>query len=459
MQELSPLKLNLLHLSDIHFSRGESDVYDPDSDLRNELERDVERLWRAKLERIDGILVTGDIAFAGHKDEFDIASAWLEKLCDFLGCARDDVWTVPGNHDVDRRVIDDSETLRTYHEKLRGTIDIDGQIRAYMRDTIAQRVLFEAITHYNNFAARFDCDFKAARPYWEQDKILNDGSTLRLRGLNTTLISSRSDDTAANKLILGSIQSTPRTIDGVTYLTLCHHPPQWLRDEDQVNQNLDTRVRVHLFGHKHKQNLQLINNSVRIIAGAVHPNRREPNWQPRYNLISLSVSGVGDDRKLDIVVYLRVWSNDENVFKADYDVNGSEERSYALKLETWYPPTQNSQAISAERPTGSPDLSINVEQDTTEAISPQTQESKLMNKARRLAYRFYSLPYDARIDVVQRLHLIREDDEGLQGNELFNRLLHRAKEEDKLSQLWDVVQEAHGDRLYSHNPFREENAE
>ncbi len=79
-----------------------------------------------------------------------------------------------------------------------------------------------------------------------------------------------------------------------------------------------------------------------------------------------------------------------------------------------------------------------------------------MNRARRLAYRFYSLPYDARIDVAQGLHLFREDDEGLQDSELFNRLLLRAKQENLLGDLWDEVQKAHGDNLYSDNPFRDE---
>jgi hypothetical protein len=153
--------LNLLHLSDIPFHRGLSgDVYDLDNDLRNELERDVERM-RQRLGVIHGVLVTGDIAFAGRKEEYETARAWLERLCDLLGCPRENVWTVPGNHDVDRSVIDQSETLRTYHAKLRKTNDIDGQIRAYMRDRIAQRVLFEPVAQYNIFAARFQCTFDA----------------------------------------------------------------------------------------------------------------------------------------------------------------------------------------------------------------------------------------------------------------------------------------------------------
>src|SRR6267154_1543501 len=148
-EERDQSSLNLLHLSDIHFRKGESgDVYDLDTDLRNELERDVERL-RTRLGRIEGILVTGDIAYAGKKEEYEIARVWLEKLCNLLGCAHEAVWTVPGNHDVDRDVTAQSETLRTFHDRLRSATDIDDQIANFMRDVVAQRVLFDPVAQYN----------------------------------------------------------------------------------------------------------------------------------------------------------------------------------------------------------------------------------------------------------------------------------------------------------------------
>ena len=70
-----------MHLSDIHFLQRRSDrIYDLDQDLRNELERDAKAM-RGRLGSVHGVLVTGDIAFAGRREEYDTALNWLKRLC------------------------------------------------------------------------------------------------------------------------------------------------------------------------------------------------------------------------------------------------------------------------------------------------------------------------------------------------------------------------------------------
>ena len=95
-----------LHLSDIHFKRtdiGEPD--DPNKALRSDIIKDVKRMRQVIGRAADGILLTGDIAFAGHPGEYDFASRWLEEeLCPAAGCKAENVFVIPGNHDVDRKV-------------------------------------------------------------------------------------------------------------------------------------------------------------------------------------------------------------------------------------------------------------------------------------------------------------------------------------------------------------------
>src|SRR6266536_4738435 len=93
--------LRLLHLSDIHFKKLDFDI---DHDLRNQLQRDVKELAEGK-GSVQGVLITGDVAFSAKPEEYEIALDWLEKLCGQIHCPSSNVWTIPGNHDVDWRKI------------------------------------------------------------------------------------------------------------------------------------------------------------------------------------------------------------------------------------------------------------------------------------------------------------------------------------------------------------------
>src|SRR5689334_5876623 len=94
----------LLHLSDIHFRRGEiGTTMDPNSHLRNELLRDAVSMCE-RLGPADAVLVSGDVAFSGHPEEYTFALAWLSDLCERCGTTLSSVFTIPGNHDVVRGV-------------------------------------------------------------------------------------------------------------------------------------------------------------------------------------------------------------------------------------------------------------------------------------------------------------------------------------------------------------------
>jgi 3',5'-cyclic AMP phosphodiesterase CpdA len=79
------------------------DVHDADSDLRNELERDLRTVRSTRIQRLDGIVISGDVAFGGQPEEFAFARGWIEKIRELLDCVKTGIMTIPGNHDVDRR--------------------------------------------------------------------------------------------------------------------------------------------------------------------------------------------------------------------------------------------------------------------------------------------------------------------------------------------------------------------
>lgn len=441
-------ELVFLHLSDIHFRRDSGGTYDIDEDLRNELVLDA-RTLAASLGTPNGILISGDIAFSGCEAEYVNAKDWLQTVCDGVGSDPDDVWCVPGNHDVDQACVKASKILRDIHNNLRQCEqqDLDTGIDSYMHDRVTRELLFDTITEYNkSFAAKFSCLLSPDCPVWQEDFTLNDRSLLRVHGLNSTIVSDHHDNDH-KKVILGRYQIPQREI-GVTDMVICHHPPEWWSDSETVEHNLDGRARVQLFGHKHHQRLVKINNTLRISAGAVHPDRREPSWIPRYNWLVLSVSSTGQNRQLRVAVYPRVWAQTDARFIPDSNFcDGQDHIEYFLTLDDWTPPPE------ARSLTGSPDATP-----TTTAVAPSivTTGNSVMNPARILTYRFFELPHVSRIDIARDLGLLRDEDEGLQDFQLFERVFARAADENLLSEVWNKVEECHNDGKYASNPFADE---
>ncbi|MBK6734080.1 MAG: HDOD domain-containing protein [bacterium] len=85
---------HVLHLSDLHFRGGENIrklVVDLVFDLKH----------RLKIERLDSVVVTGDLADTAAMDEYASVYAFLRMLEERMGVPRERWVVVPGNHDVD----------------------------------------------------------------------------------------------------------------------------------------------------------------------------------------------------------------------------------------------------------------------------------------------------------------------------------------------------------------------
>jgi predicted MPP superfamily phosphohydrolase len=436
--------LTFVHLADIHFQVRRL-VYDLDRDLRNELERDALHM-REQLPAPASILVGGDIAFNGAADEYEVAQEWIERLCPMLQTPIENVRCVPGNHDVDRECIRRSRTMRDCYGGLRKVPveRIHNELMDYLQEP---RVFYRKLEAYNRFAVRFGCDLSKARPYWEFDYELGDGTVLRIRGLNSTLISDDHDDDGANKLVVGEHQGVLQRADGVEYMILCHHPPQWLRDQDRIEDALDTRSRIQLFGHKHVQKLKPIGDTgLRISAGAVHPDRREPAWKPRYNWLQVAIQPGEAGCILEVTVYPRVWNDDK--FEPDYSSCGGQERLV--------------QRIPLAEPVGRgrdgtarPETAMGDQPARDDPIAPTKPISSAASSdpARTLAHRYLSLSYVRRMAIAQALALVADVDEGVPQNELSRSVFRRARERGLLSELWDQVMQE-GAWTPRANPFR-----
>lgn len=77
-------EITFIHLSDIHFRKTSGSSTDIDEDLRNAILTDIQYNAKKRLKNIKGVLVGGDIAFAGKREEYDIAKKFLGTLTSYL---------------------------------------------------------------------------------------------------------------------------------------------------------------------------------------------------------------------------------------------------------------------------------------------------------------------------------------------------------------------------------------
>jgi Calcineurin-like phosphoesterase len=227
----------------------------PRRPFRTRLVQDA-RARSAHLGPVAAILVSGDIAYKGLKEEYDAAYVWLVELAGACGCPLERIYVIPGNHDVNRVEARDNQSVRNVHRAIAGAApdQRERELHEQFRHPETGRALMEPIAEYNKFAARFICQvYTPDKLFWHQDLPLDDHTTLRSYGLTSTLLPGAGglNDTKLS-LYLSPLQTVLDPVDGVVNLVMCHHPPDWLMDQDAVEDAVCGRAMLQFFGHKHR---------------------------------------------------------------------------------------------------------------------------------------------------------------------------------------------------------------
>lgn len=326
-----PADLTFVHLSDIHFRKGFTGTKnDPDLELREQLDADLRKLV-PQFGKISGVIITGDVAFSGHKSEYRQALAWITNMAEHMQCPLSNVMVIPGNHDVSRSEIlkDDKRILKLQRKVRRGG---DAALSVARLATVLNgkegKLLAAPVKTYNRFAKQFACNITPLDPYWERPFSLGDGTRVLLRGLTSTWLSGPEDSEQVIRLLYGSAQYEFTKIDHTYYVVAAHHPPQSMIDGVPAARAFDFHCRLQLFGHKHEQWVTSTKTCTRIAAGAVQPDRREKLWTPRYNILQISGEFVADAQRVVIRIYPRKWSEEFRTFIADFTPDAKDVREY-----------------------------------------------------------------------------------------------------------------------------------
>jgi 3',5'-cyclic AMP phosphodiesterase CpdA len=329
---LGEILFSWIHLSDIHIGHGNAAHGWDQKLVLKALRDDVAKLvGEGSVPRPAAMLVTGDIAFSGatrKPTEYADAREWLLSVAAAAGIAKEDVFVVPGNHDVQRRVDKEDRDVSRLVRALRRGESIDEALG----DRADAALLKKRMARYLTFAASFApmCRAGAEPPrkrlYWCHERSAGGGIKLRIAGLNTALLAADAKD--QGKLRLGKAQLAHALLDGARddktiVLVLTHHPFRdgWLADEAEVASWMRNHASIHLSGHVHVADAEQVvtgggTSFIHVTAGAAHGDAEEKAVPAShgYNVAALVRSPSGG---VQLAIWPRRWSPTNTGFRVD----------------------------------------------------------------------------------------------------------------------------------------------
>ena len=242
--------IRLLHLSDVHFAVSKSWDSNP---LLYGLASYIGDEIKAGLVP-DLVAFTGDLAFSGKVEEYNLALDWLEtRLWPVMpkDLPRDRLLLVPGNHDVDRdaigfsaKAIQSALLEQSSQNEIAKLLMDEGEREPLLK---RQAVYFEFVKEWYGKPQTL--------PWWQRPLDIRQ-TRLHLAGLNSAFMAHGNQD--RSKLLISRYQIhqtvlAPEGKEADWHLALLHHPWDYLTEWD----GHEVRPAVHLYcdlvlrGHLH----------------------------------------------------------------------------------------------------------------------------------------------------------------------------------------------------------------
>jgi predicted phosphodiesterase len=320
-----------LHLSDWHQKGADFDrtvVRDAlIDDLRDRCTIDPD------FGEIDFVIFSGDAAYHGVKIEFNAARKFFfEPILETLGLEPNRLIIVPGNHDLQRSVVEDLSP-----GKLQKPLLNTDEVNYWLTDSKRLNRAMEPLEEFSHFVETYTGETNAA--YASRTSLQLEAATIHVLGLNTSWMCGRKTNGEQYNddrfLVLGE----PQIHEGLKWLkegdiriVVQHHPFEWLArfDRDQVERRIKTETDFVLWGHEHSPKVEITHGTagscVTIPAGAAYDRRRgtDSRYVNAYNLVRLDLdAGIG-------TVFLRRWSEAASKWIPDTDSEATGKYSIPL---------------------------------------------------------------------------------------------------------------------------------
>ena len=276
-----------LHISDFHVRYSDSRSR---GKVLNAMLRDLQSRYSEGL-AVDFVLVSGDLAFSGEREQYKLISEFLIELSDTLKLSYDKIYCVPGNHDVQR------DRQKMCFAGARQKLESVNAVYSFLNDIEERTTLQNRLHNYYEFE---ECFFKNQTRIRTSDElgyvsfVEIEEFHIAVLGLNTAWLAEGGDGDD-RQILLGEHQADdairiaqdakPHIVIGIQ-----HHPFDLLRrfDQQSTQSSLEKVCQFIHCGHLHSpytyESKEHAGHCVTLAAGASFESREFRNT---YTIVTL----------------------------------------------------------------------------------------------------------------------------------------------------------------------------
>ncbi|PMO18467.1 hypothetical protein BCT15_03610 [Vibrio splendidus] len=235
--------------------------------------------------KIDTVFITGDISFSGQQDEFAaIDSQFITPLLTKLNLTVNDLYLVPGNHDMNRSKVSSAESITRKHAS-------SEEIQDIFRSVNSNEDSWKRLDNYNEFY-----DHKKSL----QDNVIYNsplitvrevGKNLRVHCINSAWLAGDDNDNGFLRILPTLSHTLDRYGKKTSNILLMHHPINWMNknESNEISRLIEKNVDAVFYGHMHEFEQSITINfssdiTLKLQAGTI--DLRNPN--AGYSIISLN---------------------------------------------------------------------------------------------------------------------------------------------------------------------------
>lgn len=315
------IRVSWLHLSDWHQTEHLFDRRVVLDALAEDI-RSREQL-SPSLGRLDFVFFTGDLTFSGMAEQYRRADReFLSRIRDVAGVAPQDIFIVPGNHDLDR------QRLKYMPSDLQRPLLNADQVTDWLTDPDGIERLTFPFKAFYEFATPYTAAGNGQLSFFHERTI--GGTTIGVIGLNSAILSGRADESGKVLDDGGLVLGEPQIHDAIRRLrrtdlriVLVHHPfeSQARFDRIPIERRLREAADFILRGHEHMPGFDATRGPIGsciVIPGGASYDRRTPDrdrYFNAYNLVTLDLETRAG------TIFFRRWSDSGCRWTADTDLS------------------------------------------------------------------------------------------------------------------------------------------